>query len=197
MRVDRFVTDDFPLYNPNVLPAFNYVNNSTVNGLQVIQPRTSFNYTFDTERPTQLRGGVGLFGGAAPNVWLAGAYQNTGLNYVEYTVRNPDELEGVFTPNINPPYIPPTGADPACTPVPTLDSCPRANVDIVEPGMKLPSVWKANLALDHELPWYGIVASAELLLSNVVDSSHRAGPPSAVDASARCSRPALVPSRGL
>ena len=29
--------------------------------------------------------------------------------------------------------------------------------------------WKANLAIDHELPWYGIVASAELLLTDVKD----------------------------
>ncbi|MGX9080562.1 hypothetical protein ACWTQY_32440, partial [Klebsiella pneumoniae] len=33
----------------------------------------------------------------------------------------------------------------------------------------LPSVWKANLAFDHELPWYGIVASAELLMTKVKD----------------------------
>ena len=30
-------------------------------------------------------------------------------------------------------------------------------------------MWKANLAFDHELPWYGIVASAELLLTDVKD----------------------------
>ena len=29
-----------------------------------------------------------------------------------------------------------------------------------------PSVWKANLAFDHELPWWGIVASAELVLTS-------------------------------
>ncbi|MDQ3057841.1 MAG: Oar protein, partial [Pseudomonadota bacterium] len=33
----------------------------------------------------------------------------------------------------------------------------------------LPSIWKANLAFDHELPWYGIVASTELLLADVKD----------------------------
>ena len=30
-------------------------------------------------------------------------------------------------------------------------------------------MWKANLAFDHELPWYGIVASAEVLLTDVKD----------------------------
>lgn len=30
-------------------------------------------------------------------------------------------------------------------------------------------MWKANLAFDHELPWYGIVASAEVLFTKVKD----------------------------
>ena len=168
VRVDMPDFSEQKLYNPLIEQTYGYNNTNTVDD-SLFQPRLGFNYTFDGDRPTQLRGGVGLFGGAAPNVWLAGAYQNTGLNYVEYTVRNPADLAGTFTPAINPPYVPATGTNPACTPTPTLDSCPRANVDIIESGTNLPSVWKANLALDHELPWYGIVASAELLLTNVND----------------------------
>lgn len=42
-----------------------------------------------------------------------------------------------------------------------------------------------------------IRASAELVLSSDDDRSHRAGPSSAVEASAMCSRPALVPSIGF
>ncbi len=110
----------------------------------LIQPRFGFNYTFDSERPTQLRGGVGLFQGAAPNVWLAGTYQNTGLNYIEYTVNNPGPIFTAERSTRRSTRPPAAGA--------------RQNVDIAEPDLKLPSVWKANLAFDHELPWYGVVA---------------------------------------
>lgn len=156
VRVDKPDFSEQRLKNERIQQLYGLDNTNTVDD-ELVQPRFGFNYTFDTERPTQLRGGVGLFGGAAPNVWLAGTYQNTGLNYVEYTVTDPDQLQGVFTPNVDPPYIPsgPTSG--------------RANVDIAEPGLKLPSVWKANIAIDHELPWYGIVASAELLLTDVND----------------------------
>src|SRR5690606_24598139 len=58
---------------------------------------------------------------------------------------------------------------PACDPVPTLPSCPRQNVDIIAPDFALPSVWKANVAFDHELPWHGIVFSAEALVTNTKD----------------------------
>ncbi|MGV8932657.1 MAG: TonB-dependent receptor [Luteimonas sp.] len=169
VRVDIPDFSEQKLFNPLIQQTYGYDNTNTVDS-KLVQPRLGFNYTFDSDRPTQLRGGIGLFGGAAPNVWIAGSYQNTGLNYVEYTVKTPADLAGRFTPGINPPYIPSTGTDPACVPVATKASCPRANVDIVEPGLKMPSVWKTNLAFDHELPWYGIVASAELLLTDVKDA---------------------------
>ena len=155
VRVDVPDFSDQRLYNPRIEELYGYDNTVLVDD-KLWQPRFGFNYTFDSERPTQLRGGVGLFGGAAPNVWLAGAYQNTGLNYVEYDLRNPG---AIFTPDVNNPYIPAGGPSAA-----------RMNLDIIEPGTNLPSVWKTNLAFDHELPWHGIVGSAELLYTKVNDA---------------------------
>lgn len=154
VRVDMPDFDNQKLYNQRIMDLYGY-DNTVLPDDKLVQPRFGFNYTFDSDRPTQLRGGVGLFGGAAPNVWLAGAYQNTGLNYTEYTVNSPSA--NFFTPNVDPPFIPASGAGA------------RQNVDIAEPGLKLPSVWKSNLAFDHELPWYGIVASAEFLYTKVND----------------------------
>jgi len=154
VRVDIPDYSNQPLYNQNVQDTYGY-DNTYVPDDKLIQPRLGFNYTFDSARPTQLRGGVGLFGGAAPNVWLAGAYQNTGLNYVQYT------CNGALAPDFSP--IPLNEISDTC------NSGARQNVDIIEPGFKLPSVWKANLAFDHELPWHGIVASAEALFTRVKD----------------------------
>jgi Carboxypeptidase regulatory-like domain len=152
VRIDMPDFSTQRLYNPRIMELYGY-DNTKLPDKKLVQPRFGFNYTFDSDRPTQLRGGVGLFGGAAPNVWLAGAYQNTGLNYTEYTINSP--AASFFTPNTNPPYIPTTGAGA------------RQNVDIAAPDLKLPSVWKSNIAFDHELPWYGIVASAEFLYTKV------------------------------
>lgn len=152
VRVDIPKFDQEPLYNETIHQMYGYDNRTTIDK-KLWQPRFGFNYTFDTERSTQLRGGVGLFQGAAPNVWLAGAFQNTGLNFVAYDLRGANAA-GIFTPDVNPPYIP---SNPLQA---------RLRVDLMEPGLALPSVWKGNLALDHELPWHGIVASAELLMLN-------------------------------
>ena len=155
VRVDMPSFSGQRLYNQRIEELYGY-DNTVLPEKKLFQPRVGFNYTFDTDRPTQLRGGVGLFGGAAPNVWLAGAYQNTGLNYVEY------DLKGSAAPDFDPTVPPSTsGLTPTAA---------RQNVDIIAPGTRLPSVWKANLAFEHELPWYGVVASAELLVTKVKDA---------------------------
>lgn len=155
LRYDKPSFGDSPIYNPRIEELYGLDNTNTVDD-GLFQPRFGFNYTFDSDRPTQLRGGIGLFQGASPNVWLAGAFQNTGLNFVEYNLRG--EQAPAFDPSL-PPTVP-TGSG----------STPLIVADIMEPGLKLPSAWKANLAFDHELPWYGITASAEILVTKNQDA---------------------------
>ena len=150
VRVDSPDFPDKPLYNARINELYGY-NNTKLPNSSVVQPRFGFNYNIESERPTQVRGGFGLFMGAPPNVWLSGAYQNTGRNYTEYSARASGGIGNIFSP------------DPNNQPTTGFSVSGRQNVDIIEPGFKLPSVWKANIALDHELPWAGIVASAEVL----------------------------------
>ncbi len=165
LRMDMPDYDAQPRQNAFIEGIYGY-DNSEVPDSSLLQPRFGFNYTFDTDRPMQLRGGAGLFQGASPNVWLAGIYQNTGLNYLEYDLASPG---AIFNPDPSNQFEP--AVDPAkCFPVPTLSNCARQNVDMIEPGFALPSSWKANLAFEHETPWNGIVFSAELLKTWVNDA---------------------------
>jgi len=131
-------------------------NTVTIDGEDLFQPRAGFNYTFDSERPTQLRGGFGLFQGAAANVWLSNPFSNTGVA---------TRVVGCGTLGF--PACPTTGgifsADPGSQPTNFTGATPAANVDFLAQGLGQPSVWKANLAFDHELPYFGIVFSAEYL----------------------------------
>ncbi|MGY0503792.1 TonB-dependent receptor [Luteimonas sp. e5] len=156
VRVDKPSFSDQRLYNPRIQELFGYDNTNTVDK-QLVQPRIGFNWSPMADFRAQLRGGVGLFSGAAPNVWLAGTYQNTGLNYVEYNLRGQDAADFGFNPQVPPPTagLTPTSA--------------RINVDIAEPGLRLPSVWKANLAYEQELGWQDVVFSIELLATKVKD----------------------------
>ncbi len=155
VRADRPDTSPSPTFNQKALNAFGYDNSKVFGGSFLIQPRLGFNYTFDTERPTQLRGGVGLFQGDAPQVWLSNSYSTTGFNYTTYNLTRYNGQQ--------------FNADKDNQPVPSTPGLARQNVSFVGKDFKLPSIYKANIALDHELPWYGIVASAELLVTKVKD----------------------------
>lgn len=157
LRYDLPNVADAPAANPVASQLFGYDNTRTIDGNGLIQPRFGFNYTFDTDRPTQLRGGVGLFSGASANVWLANPYQNNGGM----------TLGEVFSSNGNGIVFNPDPNDQPNVPAPAEAGTPGGPLDLVADDVKQPAVWKANLALDHELPWYGIVASAELLLTSV------------------------------
>ncbi len=178
IRYDRASTNDRPLRNEKVAQplvagsfgttaatlvrqtgGFGLDNTHTIDGESLIQPRVGFNYRVDYKRPTQVRGGVGLFGGAALNVWLGNPFANTGLAVQSVGCGTTPfaacpTTGGVFSPDpFNQQALP--GAVNA------------AAVDLLLPGVSQPSVWKANLAVEHELPWNGIVASVEYLRTDV------------------------------
>jgi hypothetical protein len=150
VRADIPGIDEKPQFNQLASDFFGYRNDTTIDGNELIQPRFGFNYTFDSDRPMQLRGGFGLFQGMAANVWLANPFTNNGQTIAVYTIPtgNTDSLTDVTLPP---------------------GTVPKQDLDILEPGLKQPSVWKANLAFDHELPWWGLVGTAELVLTNVED----------------------------
>lgn len=152
VRVDIPDVGTEPAYNSAFEATYGFRNNATVDGNKAVEPRVSFNYTFDTERPTQLRGGVGLFTGSALGVWLSNSYSSTGQTFTSYFKTNGTG----FT------------ADPYSQPTPSGSSILTLNA--LDPNFKQPTVWKTNIAVDHELPWWGLVASAEYLYLNVQDA---------------------------
>ncbi|MEO7252197.1 MAG: TonB-dependent receptor, partial [Arenimonas sp.] len=185
IRVDQIQMNQDPLFNPAAAAAavpgilngvttpqtgtpvratggFGRRNDVTLDGNTLIQPRFGFNYTFDTVRPMQLRGGFGLFEGAAANVWLSNPYSNTGIATrvigcgISGFASCPT-TGGLFNAN---PDNQPTFAGVS----------PAANVDFLAEDLTQPSVWKFNLAFEHELPWWGVVASAEFLRTQVKDA---------------------------
>ncbi len=160
LRYDLPKVDDEIPFNQSFFDTFGVRNDATIDGNGLLQPRFGFNYTFDSERPTQLRGGFGLFQGAAANVWLANPYTNNGLTIQVFGCNT-----GGFQacPENAPLFV----ADPANQPEFASGSGPRSDVDLLSRDLEQPSVWKANLAFEHELPWYGIVGSAELILTQV------------------------------
>jgi hypothetical protein len=144
---------------------FGLRNDVTLDGNKLIQPRFGFNYTFDSARPTQLRGGFGLFEGAAANVWLSNPYSNTGIatRIVGCGTGGFASCAGASFFNANP------GSQPSTTPPLPAGTTPAANVDFLSTELAQPSVWKFNLAFEHELPFWGLTFAAEFIRTEVED----------------------------
>jgi hypothetical protein len=140
---------------------FGLPNTSTPDGTKLFQPRFGFNYRFNTPRMMQVRGGAGLFQGAALSVWLANPYQNAGIATRSIqcsgsgATRCPN-VDGTFSPNPD-------------TQKSVNGAASTASVDLLDPGLRQPSNWKANLAFEMELPWYGLVAGVEALYIKTKD----------------------------
>ncbi|RAP56271.1 TonB-dependent receptor [Oleiagrimonas sp. MCCC 1A03011] len=149
VRVNIPKANKKPIYNPQFQQTFGYPNNNTLSSKnKVVEPRFSFNYTFDSERMTQLRGGFGLFQTFPPSVWLTNPYQNNGMTVSTYYVYDP--TQAAFSPDAFNQNIPAGGP-----------SASQMDVDTISSNFKLPTVWKASLALDRELPWWGMIGSIE------------------------------------
>ena len=174
LRVDGARIGDVPLRNPTAALAagplvngrqtggFGIDNTRTIDGQNLYQPRAGFNYKFDSERPTQLRGGAGLFQGAAMSVWLGNPFQNTGM-----VIRN---ITCSFAAGTCPTSGGFFSADPNNQPTNVVSTIPAMKVDTLSPDLAQPSVWKGNLAFEHELPWGGLVFGAEYLRTKNKDA---------------------------
>ncbi len=149
-RWDKTLIQSRPQFNSAAQSAFGLTNTDTNDGQGTFQPRAGFNYTFDTELQTQVRGGVGLFQGSAPGVWVSNIFSNPGVLSTIFPGQNGVGFDA-DPDNLTP---------PAATP-------PAANVDFLDPSFQQPTVWKMNLAIERELPWYGLVASVEYLRNEV------------------------------
>jgi len=127
--------------DPSVLPK---------NRVQV-SPRLGFNWDVSGDHKTQVRGGTGLFAGLVPFVWISNQASNNGLLFGSYTVvkkTDPTNQLLLFNPNVDAQH---QGGGAANT---------SYELDIANPNLKYPKIWRSNLALDQRLPG-GVIATIE------------------------------------
>jgi len=123
-----------------------------------ISPRIGFNFDISGDQSQQIRGGIGLFVGTPPYVWLENAYVNSGsiitfLNCGTGGTRAPSF-------NIDP------EANPTCAG--GAGSKPIGDVNWLSSDLKFPQPLRASLAYDRSLP-RDLVLSVEGLFSKTLN----------------------------
>ncbi|MBI5766967.1 MAG: TonB-dependent receptor [Verrucomicrobia bacterium] len=155
LRFDTPTVDKKPAFNQAFFNAFGIRNDVTNDGEYTLAPRFGFNYRLSTDRKTELRGGLGLFQGRNPAVWLGNAYQNAGTaSSITVNVNGNNQPTLQFQPDVTKQPIP-------------AGTAPTPAINVTAPGFRQPSSWKGNLALDHKLPFGGLVATAEFTVTKV------------------------------
>lgn len=121
----------------------------------LFEPRLGFNWDLTGKKATQMRGGVGIFTGRPPYVWISNQIGNNGILTGFIDVRNSDAYPfrpdaSVFTPA-----------------TPTLPS--TFDIAATDPGYKFPQVLKTNLAIDQKLPG-GFVGSIDFIINKNINA---------------------------
>lgn len=118
-------------------------------------PRVGFNYALSAANSEQVRGGIGLFAGRTPYVWLSNQYGNTGIEFRRLAVS--------FNANNRVNFVPDASNQPK-----SLGAAQSNEIDLIDPDYSYPSLLRGNLAYDRLLGW-GIVGTAEVLWSKNVN----------------------------
>lgn len=157
VRMDYPYLPQKPILNQDYVAAFGTTNQGTINGNYTISPRFGFNYTLPGDQKTQIRGGAGLFLGQNPLVWLENSYSTAG-QLTSYS--SPSSNSTVPVPGL-------TFTGPGSLPATASAGTAAPSIDAADPNFHWPANWKENIAIDRQLPWLGLVFTAEMDLSQV------------------------------
>jgi len=158
VRVDIPTFPTTPAKNDSLPKYFSqYRTDQIPTGNMLWSPRVGFNWDVTGERTTQVRGGVGIFTGRIPYVWMSNNFGNTGM----FTAEVNNSGQGIkFNPDPRSQYI---SGDPG-----TGIAKFQSEIDVVDPNLKLPQVMRFNLGVDQELIC-GFVGTAEFLYSKSIN----------------------------
>ena len=81
LRYEWYATGDDPVENPAFASAYGFSNSQSVDGMSLLQPRLGFNWNVNDM--VELHGGIGLYSGGNPNVWISNNYSNDGVTQIE------------------------------------------------------------------------------------------------------------------
>lgn len=153
VRADVPLFPDKPDANPLVEAAFNIPTDQMPTGNVLISPRFGFNIDVMGDKKTQLRGGIGVFSGRTPYVWISNQFTVNGVASTEIYYTN-------YTTGI--PFV----SDPYNQP--QMAGSTGSEVDLHDADYKFPQALRTNIAVDHQLP-FGFTGTLEFLYSKAIN----------------------------
>jgi Carboxypeptidase regulatory-like domain len=144
---------------------------SSPSGNILWSPRLGFNYDVNGRQETILRGGVGIFSGRPPYVWVSNAYGNTGLeqqtlfcNGAASSANNGSLVDTVPTFTLDPNNQPTTcGGTNRVGP-----SSAASSIVVYDKSFRFPQALKVALGADRALPW-NLFATVDFIYTKAIN----------------------------
>ncbi len=155
VRLDIPSFPDKPTANPAALTNFGFATD-VVPAPKMWSPRAGFNWDPSGRGKSQVRGGLGLFSGRTPYVWLSNQYGNTGIEFTR--------IGASFNAANRIPFV----ADPRNQPRTVTGASAGSftnEIDVVDPDYKFPQLLRGNLGYDRDLGFWGMVGGVEVFWS--------------------------------
>ncbi len=168
-RYDWYTADETPRENTAFTARYGFSNLSTLDGRDVFMPR--FGFTYDFYEGTRLRGGVGLFSGGNPNVWISNSFSNDGVTLVV-----PDDA-GAIDPTCAGVLSSPAALNnvDAFNVPQEVQNCMfsgAGDVEATDPGFDIPSTWRYNIAAERAFD-FGFLGDEWFLTQEAVLSENQ------------------------
>ncbi|OUS70747.1 TonB-dependent receptor [Pseudoalteromonas sp. A601] len=144
LRYDWYTSNDKPTHNQNFEDRYGYSNSQNLDGVDLLQPRLGVNWIYNDQ--LELRGGIGLYSGGNPNVWISNSYSNDGVRNIQESasiqILGPDAV--AFNGTGQPGYdIPQSLYDEVG------QGSADASVNVTDPNFEIPSEWKFSLGATY------------------------------------------------
>ncbi|MFZ1527832.1 MAG: carboxypeptidase regulatory-like domain-containing protein [Ferruginibacter sp.] len=149
LRADMPVINSKPANNRAVDSTFagKYSTSFIPNKQLLWAPRVGFNYDVEGNKSTVVRGGIGVFTGRVPFVWISNQFSNTGLLLKTISQTDNTPATAPFTVNNG------NGFNPNVDQQSTLGTGGTTyEVNLIDKNFKMPQVMRVNLAADKKLP---------------------------------------------
>ena len=156
VRYDVYASSSRPLLNQAFVVREGFANNEFMDGRGLFQPRVGFDWK--ASHRLDVHGGVGIFGGGTPDVYIGNSFSSSGVQPVLFSTTT----NAAFLTNVSLTSVPP-GATAA------LNGLQNAPVAAIDPNFKIPSQWRGSLSGTYDLNFGSLgdhwIAGASVLIS--------------------------------
>ena len=134
---------------------YSFKTNRKLSSTPMWSPRVGFRWDIKNDRKFILRGGVGVFTGRIPFVWLSNSFSNTGVQTSKYNVQKNPNVQLILNPNEQNKNTE------------NLKASGSQEVDVFDKNFKFAQNLRLNLGFDFNL--LGIDWTAEAIFSKTLN----------------------------